>query len=155
MVLHHGMVDTPSNANIADPGPQPESWEFEDGRKCGTGGADGGWVCFPLCPLGHADLLHRVERISEPPQEDLRVRFYEHYHEGIEEYNRKPVRGYFKDLGAMLISVSPACHYSDLSVLTWRTGTPSSSPHTWMASFSFLQYRQNVRLPSPHFHDTG
>jgi len=110
MVLHHGMVDMPSNANIADPGPQPESREFEDGRKCGTGGTDGGWVCFPLYPLGHADLLHRVERILESPQEDLRVRFYEHYHEGIEEYNRKPVRGYFKDLGVMLVSVSLACY---------------------------------------------
>ena len=40
-------------------------------------------------------------------------------------------------------------------MLTRVTDSPSSSPLSWLGSFSSLLFRRNVRLPSPHFHGAG
>ena len=82
----------------------------------GTEGTNNGWVSVTLCFVGCANPLLRMAEDVAPP-EDLRARFYEHYHKAVKEYNRKSVTKYLMDLAAVLIYVSLA-HCSDTYVLT-------------------------------------
>ena len=58
-----------------------------------------------------SDSLHRREKEEdpEPPQEDVRARFYTHYRKEAEEYDREFVKKHDEDLNTTLIFVSCVC----------------------------------------------
>ena len=60
---------------------------------------------------------HRKEKDQELPQEDLRVKFYEHYRKEAEEYDREFTKKYDEDLNTTLIFVGYA-HFLGVRMLT-------------------------------------
>ena len=55
--------------------------------------------------VGRADPSDRTKESIEAPREDLRARFYNHYREEAEEYDKDFMKKYDEDLNTTLIFV--------------------------------------------------